>query len=100
MSRLYAYFSGHASSTGTRLVLIVVLVVLVHLTVKAIRGISEWVINKSHAQKNPLGFVTQQPKFITLIQLIAIFDRMAPGRWPVSWYVFQSPLHRGRLFNL
>jgi len=71
MSRLYAYFSGHASSTGTRLVLIVVLVVLVHLTVKAIRGISEWVINKSHAQKNPLGFVTQQPKFITLIQLIA-----------------------------
>ena len=71
MSRLYAYFSGHASSTGTRLVLIVVLVVLVQLTVKVIRGISEWVINKSHAQKSPLGFVTQQPKFITLIQLIA-----------------------------
>ena len=71
MGRLYAYFSGHESSTGTRLVLIVALAVLVHLTVKAIRHISEWLINKSHAQKSPLDFVTQQPKFITLIQLIA-----------------------------
>ena len=38
MGRLYAHFSGHESSTGTRLLLIVVLAVLVHLTVKAIRG--------------------------------------------------------------
>ena len=71
MGRLYGHFFSHASSTGTRLLLIVVLAVLVHLTVKAIRNISEWLINKSHAQKSPLGFVTQQPKFITLIQLIA-----------------------------
>ncbi|MGB8369141.1 MAG: mechanosensitive ion channel family protein [Limisphaerales bacterium] len=71
MGRLYAYFSGHESSTGTRLVLIVALAVLVHLTVKAIRHISEWLIHKSHAQKSPLDFVTQQPKFITLIQLVA-----------------------------
>ena len=49
----------------------VVLAVVLHLTVKAIRSISEWLINKSHAQKSPLDFVTQQPKFITLIQLIA-----------------------------
>ena len=70
MGRLYAYF-GHESSTGTRLVLIAVLAVLVHLTVKAIRSISEWLINKSHAQKSPLDFVTHQPKFVTLIQLIA-----------------------------
>jgi len=71
MGRLYAYFSGQASSAGTRLVLIVVLAVLVHLTVKAIRHISEWLIRKSHAQKSPLDFVTRQPKFVTLIQLIA-----------------------------
>jgi hypothetical protein len=45
MGRLYAYFSGHESSTGTRLVLIVGLAVLVHLTVKAIRHISEWLIH-------------------------------------------------------
>ena len=42
-----------------------------HLAVKIIRNFSEWLISKSHAQKNPLGFVTQQPKFITLTQLIA-----------------------------
>ena len=54
-----------------RLLLLVVLVVLLQLTVKVIRMMSEWIISKSHAQKNPLGFVTQQPKFITLIQLIA-----------------------------
>jgi len=71
MGRLYANFSGHESSTGTRLVLIVALAVLVHLTVKAIRHISEWLIRKSHAQKSRLDFVTQQPKFITLIQLAA-----------------------------
>ena len=71
MARIFHHFSSHESSTGTRLALIVVLVVLLHLTVKAIRSISEWLINKSHAQKSPFGFVTEQPKFVTLIQLIA-----------------------------
>jgi moderate conductance mechanosensitive channel len=71
MARFYHLFSSHQSSTGTRLLLLVVLVVLLQLTVKVIRMMSEWIISKSHAQKNPLGFVTQQPKFITLIQLIA-----------------------------
>ena len=71
MGRIWDHFSKHESSIGMRLVLIVVLVVLLHLTVKAIRMISEWVINKSHAQKSPLEFFTRQPKFVTLIQLIA-----------------------------
>jgi moderate conductance mechanosensitive channel len=70
MGRLYGLF-GHTSSTGTRLVLIVVLVLLLHLTVKGIRSFSEWLISKSHAQKSPLDFVTHQPKFVTLIQLVA-----------------------------
>jgi len=71
MGRLYGHFSGHASSMETRLLLIVALAVLVHVTVKVVRRTSEWLINKSQAQKNPLGFVTQQPKFITLTRLIA-----------------------------
>jgi small conductance mechanosensitive channel len=71
MGRLYSHFFGHESSMGTRLLLIVALAVLVHVTVKVIRHISEWLINKSQAQKNPLGFMTQQPKFITLTRLIA-----------------------------
>jgi len=71
MQRLFHHFSGHETSTGSRLLLIVLLVFLLHLMVKAIRELSEWIINKSHVQKSPFGFVTQQPKFVTLIQLIA-----------------------------
>jgi small conductance mechanosensitive channel len=71
MSRVYSHLTGHESSTGRRLILIVGLAVFVHVTVKIIRYISEWLIHKGHAQRNPLGFVTQQPKFVTLIQLIA-----------------------------
>src|ERR1039458_948603 len=70
MSRLYGHFSGHGSSTGMRLALIVGLAVFVHVAVKVIRHISEWLIYKSHEKKNPLGFVTQQPKFITVTRLI------------------------------
>jgi small conductance mechanosensitive channel len=71
MGRIYAHFSGHASSTGTRLLLILGLAVLVHLMVKTIRGVTDWIIARSQARKSPLDFVTQQPKFITLTQLIA-----------------------------
>jgi len=71
MGRLFHQLSGHTSSTGLRLVLILLLAVLLHLVVKGIRGFSEWLIHKSHSRENPLGFVTQQPKFITFIQLIA-----------------------------
>src|SRR5271156_6112736 len=71
MGRVYQHFSSHESSTGTRLVLIVVLVVLLHLTVQTIRNVSEWLVNKNPALKSPLGFVTRQPKFVTLIQLLA-----------------------------
>jgi moderate conductance mechanosensitive channel len=70
MGRLYRSITGQESSAGMRIVLIVGLAILAHLTVKLVRHISESVINKSHAQKNPLGFVTQQPKFITLTRLI------------------------------
>jgi hypothetical protein len=70
MSRLYGHFFSRELPIGARLVLIVVLAFLLHLTVKAIGNISEWFISKSHAQKSRLGFV-HRPKFITLIQLAA-----------------------------
>ena len=50
--------------------LILVLAMLVHLAVKVIGNTTEWLINKSHAQKSRFGFVTHQPKFITFVQLI------------------------------
>lgn len=63
-------FFGQDSSTGTRLLLIVLMALLSVVTVHVIRRISEWIIYKGHEKKNPLGLVTQQPKFITVTRLI------------------------------
>ncbi|HEV2327304.1 MAG TPA: mechanosensitive ion channel domain-containing protein [Verrucomicrobiae bacterium] len=52
------------------IVIIVGLAIFVHLIVRSIRYFSELIIKKSHEKQNPLGFVTQQPKFITLARLI------------------------------
>lgn len=71
MERVYNHLSGHESSAVMRLALIISLAILVHLAVKAIRHLSEWLIHKSRAHRSALEFVTQQPKFVTLIQLIA-----------------------------
>jgi small-conductance mechanosensitive channel len=70
MERFYRLFSHHESSTGTRILLIVALAIIAHLVVQVVCWISEWIINKSHAEKSRLGFVTHQPKFITLIRLL------------------------------
>lgn len=70
VGRIYRYFSHQESSTLTHILLIVAVAILVHVLVKITRHLSEWFIHKSQAQKNPLGFVTQQPKFITLTRLI------------------------------
>jgi small conductance mechanosensitive channel len=70
MRRLYGHFSGHDSSVETRLLLIVVLAVAAHLTVRAIRFLSEWLILRSHTQKNPFGFMTGKPRFITVMRLM------------------------------
>lgn len=71
IGRLYSQFTGHESSTGRRLIIIALLAVGVHVTVRTIRFLSEWLINKGHARKHPFEFVTQQPKFVTLIRLVA-----------------------------
>jgi small conductance mechanosensitive channel len=70
VGRIYNYFRHQESSTVTRILLIVALVVIVHVLVKITRHISEWFIRKSQAEKSPLGYVTQQPKFITFTRLI------------------------------
>lgn len=64
--------SGFWEANGplTHIAIIVLLVFVVHLGVKIVRHISEWLINRSHAKRNPIGFVTQQPKFITLSRLV------------------------------
>src|SRR5580698_8927889 len=57
-------------SPALRVAIIIGLAFFVHFIARLIRQFSEWLINKSHARKNPFGFVTHQPKFITLTRLI------------------------------
>lgn len=69
MSRIYSHFFVHESSTGVRILLIVLLAVVAHVTVRAIRQISEWILLRGHSQKGALGAVTQKPKFVTVTRL-------------------------------
>ncbi len=59
-----------ASYVVLKIAVIVVLALLTHLVVRLLRYISDWLIRKSAAKKSPVGFVTQQPKFVTLTGLI------------------------------
>ncbi|HEY2081765.1 MAG TPA: mechanosensitive ion channel family protein [Verrucomicrobiae bacterium] len=59
-----------ASYHAIQIAVIVCLAILAHFLVSLLRFISDWLIRKSAAKKSPVGFVTQQPKFITLTGLI------------------------------
>ncbi len=52
------------------ILIIIGLAIGVHCAVRFVRYFSELLITKSHEKKNPFGFVTQQPKFLTLTRLI------------------------------
>jgi small-conductance mechanosensitive channel len=54
-----------------QLITIVSLTVTAHFLVWLVRFISDWLVRKSAAKKSPVGFVTQQPKFVTLTGLVA-----------------------------
>ena len=70
MGRLYHDFSGHDASTGTRILLIIVLAILANILVKLVGRISAWIAVKGRAHEAHLGFVTRKPKFITLLHLL------------------------------
>jgi len=70
LSRAFNQIAGHAPAIGWRLLVIVVLAMVVHIVVKFVRRITELAVQRSQAQKIGLGFVTQKPKFITLIRLV------------------------------
>ena len=69
-SRIYSHFFVHESSMGMRILIIVLMAILAHVTVKVIRHISEWLLVRSHGQKGRLGVVAQRPKFATVTRLI------------------------------
>ncbi|HXS68882.1 MAG TPA: mechanosensitive ion channel domain-containing protein [Candidatus Polarisedimenticolia bacterium] len=60
-----------AKSIAIDIATVVCLAILAHLLVRLIRFISDWLIRKSDAKKNPVGFVTRKPAFITLTGLIS-----------------------------
>jgi len=70
MARIYGHFTGHGTSAGTRVLLIIVLAAAVHVAVKLVRQISEWILVRTTRQKSPLGFVTETPKFGTVTRLV------------------------------
>src|SRR5262249_37729885 len=55
--------------TAIKIAVIVCLAILVHFGVRLMQFISDWLIRKSAAKKSPVGFVTHQPKFVTLTGL-------------------------------
>jgi small conductance mechanosensitive channel len=59
-----------ASYIAVQIAIIVCLAILAHFLVRLLQFVSDWLIRKSAAKKSPVGFVTQQPKFITLTGLI------------------------------
>ena len=59
-----------AGEVAIEIAVVVCLVVLAHFLVRLLQFTSDWLIRKSAAKKSPVGFVTQQPKFITLTGLI------------------------------
>ncbi len=68
-TQLWANNPSHLS----HIAIIVGLALAVHIIVRFIRYISDVFITKSHEKKNPFGFVTQQPKFVTFSRLIISF---------------------------
>jgi small conductance mechanosensitive channel len=58
-----------ASYTAIKIAVIVCLAILVHFGVRLMQFLGDWLIRKSAAKKSPVGFVTHQPKFVTLTSL-------------------------------
>ena len=69
VARAYAHFFGGGLATGWRVGLIVVLAVVAHLLVEGISFVSERIITLT--KQGRIRFVAQQPKFVTLLRLVA-----------------------------
>jgi small conductance mechanosensitive channel len=71
ISKVYIRLTGHNTSFGHRLLLLLAFVACVHLTLRFVGFISEWLIEKIHAARRTDDFVVQKPKFLTLVRLLA-----------------------------
>jgi small conductance mechanosensitive channel len=70
LEKIHALNPHSASYIGIQIAVIACLAVIAHFLVRLLRFVSDWLIRKSAVKKSPVGFVTQQPKFVTLTGLI------------------------------
>lgn len=59
-----------ASDILIRIAIVICIAILAHFLIRLVQDIIDWLIRKSAAKKSPVGFVVQQPKFVTLTGLI------------------------------
>jgi small conductance mechanosensitive channel len=69
-TRVSGRFIGHESSTGMRILIIVVTAVLAHGLARALRHVSEWLIVRRHGQPGRLGLPATRPKLDTVTRLL------------------------------
>jgi len=62
--------AANANYAAIQIAVIICLAILAHFLVRLMQFIGDWLIRKSAAKKSPVGFVTHQPKFVTLTGLI------------------------------
>jgi len=71
INNAYLRLTGHSTSFGHRLLLILAFVAFIHVTLRFLRLISEWLIKKIHVTRSANAFSAQKPKFMTLVRLLA-----------------------------
>ncbi len=71
VGRVYSHFFKEESSTTTRVLLIIGLALCAHLAIQGVGAISERIIRVTQNHKDRLRFVSQQPKFVTILRLTA-----------------------------
>jgi small-conductance mechanosensitive channel len=70
VEKIHNIDANEASYAAIQIAIIVCFAILAHFLVRLFQFIGDWLIRKSAAKKSPVGFVTHQPKFITLTGLI------------------------------
>ena len=60
----------HESALWTRIVLIAVMALAVHVVVQGLRRTSEWLILRSRLQTGAVGIAAQKPKVVTITRLV------------------------------
>ncbi len=68
--KIHGLDAEKAKYAALQIAIIVCYTILAHFLVRLMQFVGDWLIRKSAAKKSPVGFVTHQPKFVTLTGLI------------------------------